>query len=698
MSQHAMDNFMAPRSVAVIGATRKTGDGSFNVIENMRAFGYEGEIYPVNPFAEEISSLKAFKDVKDIPGPVDIAIIFTPREQIPGILEDCAMMGIKGAIVVPQGFADADEEGKRLQDQLTRIAREKGIRVLGPNTLGIVNAFSGFISSFMPQKREKVPVGVICQSGIFFVGASIFSGMMGKGIDVANGCDLDFADALETFGDDEDINTIFVHIEGINRGRDFFQVAQKVARKKPIIAYKTATTQQGAKAASSHSGSLVGDREVFEAAFRQAGVISARNPEEVTDFTKAFLNLSPMKGNRVGVITFTGAGGVILIDSFEKYDLVPATLSPSTIKVIKDLSPPWMPIGNPMDIWPAVMKHGLRNVYRIALENMLQDPEVDGVICIAIGPRMPEDAYLDATGVIKETAAAYPDKPVAIWLYGPNQSFVSQEVEKEGHVIAFPSLPRAARTLAALKERHRFLEQSHAPAQRFSVVLGLKEGVLEGPGKIQGKAAQALIEGYGIPVAKARQGKDLSEVMEAAEEIGYPVALKIESHQIAHKTDVEGISLNLNGPSDLKAAYKDMMQEIKRRLPGVKIDGVLVQEMAESDGVEVILGAKKDPQFGPVILFGTGGIYTDVWKDISYGIAPLTPEDASRMIQETKCFEILKGARKDQGYDVGFVVECLLRMSQLMLDMEGIEEVDLNPLKVFADGGLALDVRVITAG
>ncbi len=641
MSLHPIDIFMAPRSVAVIGATRKTGDGSFNMIENMRAFGYEGEIYPVNPFAEEIVGLRSYEDVKDIPGPVDIAIISTPREQVPKILEDCAMMGTKGAIVVPQGFADADEEGKRLQDQLTRIAREKGIRVLGPNTLGIVNAFSGFISSFMPQKRERVPVGVICQSGIFFVGASIFSGMMGKGIDVANGCDLDFADALEAFGDDEDINTVFVHIEGMNRGREFFQTAQKVARKKPIIAYKTATTRQGAKAASSHSGSLVGDKEVFEAAFRQAGVISAQNPEEVNDFTKAFLNLSPMKGNRVGVITFTGAGGIILIDSFEKYGLVPATLSPSTIKAIKDLSPPWMPIGNSMDIWPALMKHGLRNVYRIALENMLQDPEVDGVICIAIGPRMPEDAYLDVTGVIKEPAAAYPEKPVAIWLYGPNQSFVSQEAEKEGHISAFPSLPRAARALAALYERNRFLEQSNTSAPMFSVDLGLKEGFLDGTGMIQGQAAHALIEGYGVPVARARQGKDLSGVMEAAEGIGYPVALKIESPQIAHKTDAGGICLNLNGPSELKAAYNDMMRDIKRKLPGAKIDGVLVQEMAEKVGAEVILGAKRDPQFGPVLLFGTGGIYTEVWKDISYGIAPLTPEDALRMIRETKCYEIL---------------------------------------------------------
>ncbi|MGW8302417.1 MAG: CoA-binding protein, partial [Desulfobacterales bacterium] len=279
LRHHPLDTFMDPKSVAVIGVSRKTGQGSFNLIENMMAFGYEGKIYPVNPFAQEIMGLKCHRNIEEVGDSVDLAIISTPREEVPRIVKDCAGHGIKGAIVVPQGFADADADGKALQKQLTDISRNDGIRILGPNTLGVINAFSGFSSSFMPVRREKVPVGIICQSGIFFVGASTFTGMMGKGIDVANGCDLDFADALEYFGEDDDIKVIFLHIEGLKDGRRFFDVAKKVTRIKPVIALKTARTDQGAKAASSHSGSLVGAHEVFEAAFRQAGIISAKDPE-----------------------------------------------------------------------------------------------------------------------------------------------------------------------------------------------------------------------------------------------------------------------------------------------------------------------------------------------------------------------------------------------------------------------------------
>jgi len=454
-----MDAFMDPGSVAVIGVSRNTGEGSFNVIENMMDFGFKGAIYPVNPLAEDIMGLKTYKDVKDIGKDIDVAIIASPRETVPRITRDCAELGIKGAIIVPQGFADADAEGKALQEQLTQIARDKGIRILGPNTLGIVNAFSGFTSSFMPLLREKVPVGVICQSGIFFVGSSIFTGMMGKGIDIANGCDVDFADALEYFGRDDDIKVIFMHVEGMKQGKNFFEVAQRVARKKPIIALKTARTQRGAQAAQSHSGSMVGKHEVFEAAFRQAGIISAQDPEEVLDYTKAFLNLPLMQGNRVGLVTFTGAGGIILIDTLDENGLEMARLSPGTIKKIKDLSPDWMPIDNPLDIWPALMKHGMAHVYELALTGLLKDPAVDAAICIAIAPTLPKNQHLDITGVIKKTAASHNEKPVVSWLYGPNQQFISQGLEEGGHVVAFPTLSRAARTLAALYRRAQFLRQ-----------------------------------------------------------------------------------------------------------------------------------------------------------------------------------------------------------------------------------------------
>jgi acetyltransferase len=464
LQDHPFHIFMNPRSVAVIGASRKTGKGSFNVIEVMRQFGFGGRIYPVNPFAEEIAGIPCHREVEEIGDAVDLAVVATPREQVLDVLRASARAGVRGAVVVTQGFADADPEGGSLQALAAGIARDTGMRILGPNTLGVLDAFTGFTTSFMPLSREPAPVAVICQSGVFFVGAAVFTGMLGKGIDIGNGCDLDCADALEYFGRDDQVKVIFLHIEGLRQGKRFHQVAARVARVKPVIALKTGRSALGARAAASHSGSMAGQHALYEAAFRQSGILSVEDQEAVSDFTKGFIHCGPMRGNRVGVITFTGGGGIIAADMIEKFGLQVAPLSPGTTGAIKDLSPPWMPIGNPLDIWPALMKHGMNHIYEAALRAVLQDPGVDGVICIAIAPNLPDDDFLNATEVIRETAVALPGKPVVAWLYGPNQDAVSKSIEAGGRVLAFPSLSRAARTLGALYRRSAFLGGVAPPA------------------------------------------------------------------------------------------------------------------------------------------------------------------------------------------------------------------------------------------
>jgi acetyltransferase len=689
---------MAPNSVAVIGASRKTGPGSFNVIESMREFGFQGRIYPVNPMAKEIAGVTCYKQVKEIPDVPELAIISTPREFVPQTLEDCAALGIKGAVIVPQGFADADAEGLRLQKALSRISRENGIRVLGPNTLGVVNSFSGFSSSFMPLKREKVPVGVICQSGTFFVGSAVLTGMLGKGIDVGNGCDLDFSDALEYFGEDDDIELIFLHIEGLRGGRRFFEIARKITRKKPIIALKTARTERGAQAASTHSGSFVGKYEVFEAAFRQAGIITAEDPDEVLDTVRALLYLSPMRGKRVGLVTFTGAGGIILIDTLEEEGLQVSELSSLTIKTIKDLSPAWMPIQNPLDIWPALMKHGMDYVYRLALDCLLRDSEVDGVICIAICPHLPDQSFLDVTGVIREKAAAFKEKPVVAWLYGPNQSQISERLEQGGHVVSLPTLPRAARAIAVLYRRGQYLKRPQAQPVRFKFQtkarIILQKGIDKGEKTLSVETARRILEISGIPSVRSRFCGNLAEALNAADGFGYPVALKIASPQIIHKSDVGAVALNVQEPEHLQDICQKITEEVRKRFPAAEIRGFIVEEMAPA-GFDAFLGAKRDPQFGPVVLFGTGGIYTEVWQDIAHAVAPLSRDDAIRMIKETRCFEILKGVRGEKGYDIDAVIEALLRLSWLMAEMDSVSEMDINPFRLFPVGALALDVRMI---
>ena len=692
-----LDLFLNPRSVAIVGATRKSGPGSFNLIENLRAFGYTGKIFPVNPQAEEIQGLKSYKDIRDIPEAVDIAILNTPRELIPRIIEDCAAQGIAGVIVVPQGFADADEEGKRLQEQLTRLARDKGIRIMGPNTLGVQDSFSGFTSSFMPLVRETAPVGVICQSGVFFFGAAVFSGLLGQGIDLANACDLDLADALDYFADDDRIRVIFAHVEGLKDGRRFLETAERVARLKPVITLKTGKSAQGARAAASHSGSMVGDHQVFEAAMEKAGVIAARDPEEVQDFTRAFLNLPPLKGRRIGVITFTGAGGIILIDSLFDCGLELADLTSETIRRVKDLSPPWMPIGNPMDIWPALMKNGLEYTYKTALEGLLADHGVDGVVCIATAPFLPDHSFLDASSVILETAAAFPEKPVAVWLYGPNQPAFNEKFNRGGKILALPTLPRVAKTLAALYKRFQFLNQKVSVPEKFPIpseAADCRAQADKESGKLADPAAFALLKSYGLPVAEHRFVKNLAEALEAVSSIGYPVALKSASSRIVHKTEAGGVVLNLQGPDELKAAYSEMETRMRQLAPGPEEEMFIVQRMVPG-GLEVLLGAKRDPQFGPVIIFGTGGIYTELWKDIAYGLAPLSREEAKQMIQKTKAYEIVKGFRGQKPLDEALLLEMLLRLSRLMEEVQEIREMEINPFVVFPQGGLAVDVRVI---
>ena len=689
---------MDPESVAVIGVSRRTGAGSFNVIENMRSFGYKGKIFPVNPFAGEIAGLPAYKTVQEIPEPVALAIVATPRERVPGVIEECAALGVRGAIVVPQGFSDADEQGRALQGQLTQIAREKGIRILGPNTLGVYNAFSGFTSSFMPLERTPAPVGVICQSGIFFVGASLFTGWMGKGIDVANACDLDFAEALAHLEADDRIRVVFAHVEGTSRAGAFYETARRAALRKPVIAMKTARSAWGARAASSHSGSLVGDYEVFETAFRQAGVVCAKDPEEALDYTKTFLHLPAMKGDRVAVITFTGAGGIILVDAFQEHGLTLAALSEATLQTVRALSPDWMPIGNPMDIWPAVMKNGMDRVYRTALEAVLQDDHVDGVVCIAIAPHLPGEAYLDASEAIQETAAANPGKPVALWLYGPNQAEIMDRIDQQGTVVAYPSLPRAARSLAALHRRHLFFEEPRTfpaaqdvPSQAREI---LARALHRGADRLEAASAEALLGLYGIPTARTCFADTVESALERAEEIGYPVALKVSSPMISHKTEAGGVLLDVADPEALEAGCESIARALSSREAHTGEVGFLVQEMVRS-GAEVILGGKRDPQFGPVLVFGQGGIYTEVWRDVTRGIAPLSLEDARRMIRGTRYARILEGVRGERACDLDVLCDGLLGLSRLMLDLPSVREIDLNPFKVFEQGGKAVDVRIL---
>ena len=451
---------MEPQSVAIIGVSRRSGPGSYNLMENMIEGGFKGKIFPVNPQAGEILGVNAYPNVKKVGQEIDLAIISLPRDLVVRSVTECIEAGVRAIIVVTQGFADADTKGKELQHEITTIARHNGVRILGPNTLGVVNNFNGFTTSFLPLARDKSPVGLICQSGIFFVGSAIFSGPIGKGIDIGNACDIGFYEALEYLGDDTDIKIIVIHMEGLEKGRQFLSLASRIAREKPIIVFKTGQSEAGAKAAATHSGTMAGHYQIYRAALKQVGVNFLEEDCQMNDAVKILLHQPLMKGNRLAVITVTGAGGIIVSDALERYGLRLASLSKVTIKQIADLSPEWMPLGNPLDIWPAAMKHGLENVYGIALRAVLGDDNVDGVLCISIAPELPEFDFLDVSEIINRVVSELPDKPVVAWFYGPNQRGINQKLERKKEVGAYQTIERAAWSLSLLRERHQFVESN----------------------------------------------------------------------------------------------------------------------------------------------------------------------------------------------------------------------------------------------
>ena len=450
-----MQHFMDPKSVALIGISRKSGPGSFNLMEIMSDFGYSGEIYPVNPNAGEILGKKAYPSVTAVKKKIDLAVITSPRKTTLSILQDCVAANIKAAIVVNQGFNDADRRGQQMQQQMVEMAAREGIRILGPNTLGVINSFAGFTTSFMPVTKQRVGVGLICQSGIHFVGPTKFSGMIGKGVDLGNSCDIGFYDALKYFAEDPDIQVIAIHMEGLNQGKDFLPLAARVVKEKPIVVHKSGRSETGAKAAMSHTGSLAGNYKLFQAALKQTGVTFLEEGGQMPYAVKTLRNLPPMKGNRVAVITYSGGAGIMISDGLEKHGFRLAFLGSEVIDQVARLSPGWMPLSNPLDIWPAVMMHGARKAYSTALKAVLKDPHVDGIICVAIAP-LPEFSFLNVSEALNDVVETSPaEKPVIGWIYGPNTTEVQMQFESKNRIMIYPTLELATQALSWLRDRYK---------------------------------------------------------------------------------------------------------------------------------------------------------------------------------------------------------------------------------------------------
>ena len=458
-----MQLFMEPKSIAIIGISRKADKDYWSTLVNLLNFGFQGKIYPVNPAADQLLGIKTYPSLEAIPGEIDLAIIATPRSTVLNVVKECVDRGIKAIIVIAQGFADSDEEGKKMQKDLAGIAADGGARVMGPNTFGVVNAFCNLSTALPPFKLERTPVGIICQTGLFFIGLSRFR--YGKVIDLGNTCDVDLADALQYFGNDPDIKVINLHIEGIRQGDNFLRIAKQVAKKKPIIALKTARSESGATAAQSHTGSLTGKDEVYEAMFKQYGIIRVNDIEELEDVSLALLRLPPMQGQNLAIMSWAGSTGVMAVDACQKYGLKVPNLSSATQNRISQLSPPaWLPVGNPVDIWACISLSGfqpqnLKKGIQLILEALLNEDNSHGVL-VAIPDFLDlfSSELWDISSVVRQAVDTFKDKPIAFAILGP-QGALNTKIDCLDKALTYPTCERAIRALSKLQEYTEFVNK-----------------------------------------------------------------------------------------------------------------------------------------------------------------------------------------------------------------------------------------------
>jgi acyl-CoA synthetase (NDP forming) len=695
-----MKKFMDPSSVALIGTPRKTGQGAFNNAEMMLRYGFKGRIYPVNPAGGEILGLKVYPAVADIPETVDLAVISVGRDRVTAAFEDCIRAGLDRVIIISQGFADADGHGRLLQDQIARRAREAGVRVLGPNTLGVVNNYRHLNTAFVeiPFPERYLPVSLIAQTGFIQVASRNLAWRdIGKAIDVGNSCDIDIVDALHYLGDDPETEVIVVHMEGLKRGPEFLEAAGWVSRKKPVIVMKTGRSTAGARAALSHSGSLVGEDNVYDAAFKRSGVLRVRTSGEMRNAIHALAVLGEMKGPRLGVVTVTGAGGIMCADACEDHGLTFGELPQGLREKLLHGLPDWVGLSNPIDIWPiGMLGNRYEEAFRISLTELLKSPGIDGIIAVFFVTSSPIHAELDlekAFAVSRKESGNI--KPIATWPYLETATAIDRFEAIPG-LACFDTIEQAVQGLAFSYRFHQLKNRYRPSPRSFAVdkaaadelaVKGRREGMLTG------QDALRLLELYGIPAAPGAEAKSLTALQAEAKGIKPPFVLKLAGRPFLHKSEWGGIVTGIDNLSGLKAAHRQIVGNVRAKDPGIAIDAFQIQEQVA--GKEILLGLKRDSVFGHVLACGQGGIYTEIFRDVSREIVPVDGATARAMIDSLRIWPLLKGTRGEPGIDLDALVEIIERLSFFASQNPDITELDINPLMASAAGCRAVDARII---
>jgi acetate---CoA ligase (ADP-forming) len=697
-----LDAIFSPASIAVIGASRTAGTVGYEVIHNLLEEGFTGAVYPVNPKATSVHSVPAYATLADIPATPELAVITVPKQHVLGIARECGEKGVRAIIVITAGFREIGPAGREREQELLSIVQQYGMRMIGPNCLGVVSTAPDvrMNATFAPVMPPPGPVSFMSQSGAMGVTILDYAAEYGIGINhfvsVGNKADVSGNDLIEYWGAEDATRVILMYLENFGNPRKFTRLARQVTKHKPIIAVKAGRTAAGARAASSHTGALAGVDTATDALLAQCGVIRVDSVEELFDMAMAFGHLPVPRGNRVAVVTNAGGPGIIITDACESLGLSVAELSPETQARLRENLPEEASVRNPVDMIATATPES----YRIALEAVLADPNVDAAIAAFVPPLRVRQQ--DVARSIVAARHAFPDKPMLAVLMGraglPEGRADLRDAGIPGYI--FPEA--AARALAGMYRYRRWLERPAGAVMEYDVRREEVTAIIERARAGGADAAAdflerddvlAILDAYGIPTVRSIAAADADAAAAAARELGLPVVLKIDSPDVVHKTDVGGVVLDIRSEDEVRTAFNVMVTRVGEQVPGAQIDGVIVEQFVRG-GRETIIGVSQDPSFGPVLMFGLGGIYVEALQDVTFRVQPVSDIDAHEMVQSIRGVRLLQGMRGEPASDFAAIEETIQRVSQLVGDHPSIIEMDINPFVAFEDGGLALDARI----
>ena len=695
-----LESLLYPKTVAVIGASRTPGKVGHEIVANLMESRFAGQIVPVNPSSDQVLGLTCYGDLKTYGSTVDLSVIAVPIPAVRAAVESSIQAGAKAVVVITAGFKEVGPEGAELEREITRICSARGVRLLGPNCLGLINTHHRMNASFARHMPDIGGISVISQSGALCTAILDWAAArhlgLAKLVSIGNKADLTEIDLLLALAEDEETRVIVGYLESIRSGDEFIMAAERAASVKPVVLLKAGNTQAGVRAASSHTGSLAGAEIAYGAAFKRSGVIRADTFEALFDYATA-LAMQPLpRGDRVAIITNAGGPGIMAADAVEQVGMQVAALAHFTATALRQKLPSAASVGNPID----VLGDADPGRYATAVDTALDDDSVDAIIVILTPQAMtrPDETARAIAGCLRG------EKPVLAAFMGGQDVMPGREELAASNLPDYTSPERAVAALRAMCDYAAWRRRPPRVVIRFPVNRRRVERIIArhlraGRMQIGEVKAKDILRAYDFTVAQGRMAAHADEAVEVAERIGFPVAMKIVSPDIVHKSDLGGVRLDLANSEAVRDGFDLMMLRIRRRAPEARLDGVYVEQMCPR-GREVIIGMSRDPQFGPMLMFGLGGIFVEVMKDVTFHLAPITADEAMQMLMETRSYTLLRGARGQAGVDLSAIANGLQRISQLVTDFPQIAELDINPLIVGEVGTepIVADARITLSG